>query len=116
MNAPRRFRVASFFAVALALAAFTASALADDVAPDSSSYAPPENPRAQSQPIRIGFFRSHDARGLNVFEAPKRENVEYHGFEVQWGAAFTQQFQHLGHSNTADSIRTSATEIGRAHV
>ena len=101
MNGTRRLHVGSLFAVVLTLAGFAASALAEEVAPDSSSYAPPENPRAQSQPIRIGFFRSHDARGLNVFESPKREDVEYHGFEVQWGAAFTQQCQSLHHDNTA---------------
>ena len=39
-------------------------------------------------------------RGINVFEAPKDEGA-VHGFKLSWGAAFTQQFQGLDHSNTA---------------
>jgi hypothetical protein len=74
----------------LALFCVAMPALGDEPPPDENPYAPPENPRAQSQPIRMSYFRARDARGLNVFEAPKREDVEYHGFEIQWGAAFTQ--------------------------
>jgi len=37
-----------------------------------------------------------------VFEAPKEEGVLYTGFKIQWGAAFTQQFQGLRHENTAN--------------
>ncbi len=69
--------------------------------PEESSYAIQETARAQSVPIQISFFRAHDARGINVFEAPKREKVAYDGFKLQWGAAFTQQFQSLDHENTA---------------
>src|SRR5688572_28103305 len=47
-------------------------------------------------------YRPEDKRGINVFEAPKDESVEYTGFQLQWGAAFTQQFQGLDHSSTAD--------------
>lgn len=51
--------------------------------------------------IKMQYFRAYDQRGLNVFETPKRDTVTYDGFQLQWGAAFTQQFQGLGHSNTA---------------
>ncbi|HTM57282.1 MAG TPA: hypothetical protein VL123_02580 [Candidatus Udaeobacter sp.] len=52
--------------------------------------------------VEIQYFRPHDARGLNVFEAPKVEGAPYEGNKIQWGAAFTQQFQHLTHDNSAD--------------
>lgn len=60
-------------------------------------------------PTEIQYLRPQDKRGINVFETPKVAGVEYTGFKVQWGAAFTQQFQGLSHSNTADSVPTSGT-------
>jgi hypothetical protein len=50
--------------------------------------------------IEIQNFRPFDMRGINVYEAPKDE-TPYTGFKLAWGAGFTQQFQGLGHSNTA---------------
>jgi hypothetical protein len=50
--------------------------------------------------VEMQNYRPEDKRGVNVFEAPKEESVEYTGFKLQWGAAFTQQFQGLDHSNT----------------
>src|ERR1700674_2415975 len=51
--------------------------------------------------IEMQNYRPEDKRGINIFEAPKDESVAYQGFKLQWGAAFTQQFQGLDHSNTA---------------
>jgi hypothetical protein len=51
--------------------------------------------------IEMQNYRPEDKRGINVFEAPKDESLAYEGFRLQWGAAFTQQFQGLDHSNTA---------------
>jgi hypothetical protein len=51
--------------------------------------------------IEMQNYRPEDKRGINVFEAPKDEAVAYEGFKLQWGAAFTQQFQGLDHRNTA---------------
>jgi hypothetical protein len=51
--------------------------------------------------IEIQNLRPNDARGINVFEAPKRDGVPFTGFKMNFGAAFTQQFQGLGHTNTA---------------
>jgi hypothetical protein len=51
--------------------------------------------------IEMQNYRAEDKRGVNVFEAPKDESVAYEGFKLQWGAAFTQQYQGLDHSNTA---------------
>jgi hypothetical protein len=52
--------------------------------------------------VRIQYFRPQDQRGLNVFEAPKDPGAPYNGFVLDFGAAFTQQFQALEHSNQAD--------------
>jgi hypothetical protein len=57
---------------------------------------------AATQPkIVIQHLRPVDQRGINVFEAPKMDDTPYEGFALSWGAAFTQQFQGLDHSNTA---------------
>ena len=61
------------------------------------------------QPVTIQYLRAQDKRGMNVFETTKDPGVEYNGFKLAWGAAFTQQFQALQHSNTADSVPTSGT-------
>lgn len=53
--------------------------------------------------ITIQHLRPSDQRGLNVFEAPKEDGVPYAGFRLDWGAAFTQQFQALSHENAADA-------------
>jgi hypothetical protein len=60
------------------------------------------------QPVIIRYWRAQDQRGINVFETTKEPGAAYKGFAMQWGAAFTQQFQGLSHSNTADSVPTSA--------
>src|SRR5256714_9486127 len=56
---------------------------------------------AMAPKIEIQNYRPEDKRGINTFEAPKDESVAYDGFKLQWGGAFTQQFQGLDHSNTA---------------
>jgi hypothetical protein len=59
--------------------------------------------------VEMQNYRPEDKRGINVFEAPKDEGTGYDGFKLQWGAAFTQQFQGLDHSNTATpSLVTTA--------
>jgi hypothetical protein len=52
--------------------------------------------------IEIQNFRPFDMRGINVYEAPK-DATPYNGFKLNWGAGFTQQFQGLGHTNTASA-------------
>jgi hypothetical protein len=59
-------------------------------------------PRFAAPAIVIQNYKPIDKRGINVFETPKDEGVAYEGFKLSWGAAFTQQFQGLEHSNTAD--------------
>ncbi|MGZ8377127.1 MAG: hypothetical protein ACXWZS_13245 [Gemmatirosa sp.] len=51
--------------------------------------------------IEIQYLRANDQRGINVFESRKDDKVPYEGFKLNFGAAFTQQFQGLGHENTA---------------
>jgi hypothetical protein len=85
-----------FAACVLAIPAAAQEAVTDD-----STAAMPTSARSAGQPIRVQHLRPHDARGLNVFEAPKEEGVPYKGFELEWGAAFTQQYQALHHTNSA---------------
>lgn len=56
----------------------------------------------------VQYWRPWDKRGQNIFETPKVAGVAYDGFKIQWGAAFTQQFQGLTHENTADSVFVAA--------
>ncbi len=58
------------------------------------------------QASAIQYLRPQDKRGLNLFETPKVAGAEYRGFALQWGAAFTQQFQAL---SVVDPFRWSLT-------
>ena len=78
-----------------------AGAAADEPA---AAPAPGVSERAQAEPITIQNFVPHDSRSLNQFEPPKEEGVPYTGFNLNWGAAFTQQFQALHHSNAANPV------------
>jgi len=60
------------------------------------------------QPQAVQYLRFQDKRGINVFETPKVAGLEYGGFRLAWGAAFTQQFQGLSHENSADSVFVAA--------
>jgi len=53
------------------------------------------------RPIELQHFRPADQRGVNVFEAPKTDNIPFEGVKLLWGGAFTQQFQGLQHQNSA---------------
>jgi hypothetical protein len=92
------------------------AAAQDKSAPDTaivSRAAPPETPRAQLRPVTLSNFRPHDARSLTQFEAPKPEGVDYHGFQLEWGAAFTQQFQDLNHDNNATPNIVAGTDLNQ---
>ena len=60
------------------------------------------------QPMVIQYTRPYDARGINMFETPKKAGATYEGFKMTIGAAFTQQFQGLTHTNGADSVFVAA--------
>src|SRR5688572_30592923 len=51
--------------------------------------------------MRIQYARPLDKRGLNVFETTKDPGVEFKGFAMDFGAAFTSQVQNLKHENRA---------------
>jgi hypothetical protein len=63
----------------------------------------PTEPAAPSlnRTIELQHVRPSDQRGLNVFEAPKYDEVPFTGIKLVWGGAFTQQFQGISHSNSA---------------
>ena len=64
-------------------------------------------------PIRVEHFRPRDERGLDIFEPPKEDCLVVTGFSVQWGAAFTQEFQGLRHSNTAAPRVVNGTDLNQ---
>ena len=55
----------------------------------------------EGRPVTMQYFRQQDKRGINVFETTKDPGVEFTGFKLDFGAAFTAQVQSLSHSNTA---------------
>ena len=58
-------------------------------------------PAQDGRPITMQHFRPQDQRGINMFETPKEPGVEYTGFKLDFGAAFTSQVQALEHENTS---------------
>ena len=98
-------RSALVVSVIAAIIAMSGTALAQDEADTSKAVigldVQAATDRAQPAPIEVQHFRPHDARGINMFEPPKEPGVPYTGFKIQWGAAFTQQWQALHHSNNA---------------
>ncbi|HEU5174593.1 MAG TPA: hypothetical protein VFT96_07565 [Gemmatimonadaceae bacterium] len=75
-------------------------ALAGEPATDSTA-AEASSVISVVRPLEIQNLRPNDRRGLNMFESRKSDLVPYKGFRVNLGGAFTQQFQGLDHSNTA---------------
>ena len=61
--------------------------------------------------IQIQHIRPYDQRGINVFEAPKNDAVPYTGFRLDWSAAFSQPFQSLDHSNTAQAVMSGTPAV-----
>jgi hypothetical protein len=58
----------------------------------------------KGRPITMQYYRAQDQRGLNVFETTKDPGVEFTGFKLDFGAAFTSQVQNLTHKNTAAPV------------
>ncbi len=67
---------------------------------------------AQAQQETLQYMRPYDQRGVNYFESPKDAMQAYEGFEVYWGAAFTQQFQALSHENEAEGEENQLVDLG----
>ena len=94
--------IRSFLVAAATFAAF-APASAQTIDSTQAGYQPTQN---------VQYWRPWDKRGQNIFETPKVAGTKYEGFKIQWGAAFTQQFQGLTHENTADSVFQAAVPVG----
>jgi len=88
------------------LRAFLLTALTAGTALPATAQAPARKD-SLVQPIILQYFRPQDQRGINIFETSKEAGAVYNGFQIQWGAAFTQQFQALDHENDADSVPTA---------
>ena len=89
-------------APALAALLLTAAPPAEPAA-GAPAAAPQDNTTAPDEGRRIVMqhFKPNDQRGLNMFKTPKAPGVEYTGFKLDFGAAFTSQVQSLEHSNSA---------------
>lgn len=57
-----------------------------------------------AQQPALQYFRPYDQRGINVFETPKDDSVEFEGVKVRFGAGFAQQYQNLSHTNQANIV------------
>ena len=75
--------------------------------PDDSSQNPViprqtfgHNVECREQPLQ--FFRPTNQCGINMFETPKENKVPFDKLRVEWGAAFTQEFQSLKHRNETE--------------
>src|SRR5689334_14014944 len=74
---------------------------------DTKPAAAPEGVMSTGRPITIQYLRPQDQRGINMFETTKEPGVDYKGFRVDFGAAFTAQFQGLRHENAAQPVVVS---------
>jgi len=94
----------------------TATATATIAAPtsDSSDKAAKKITRESLyRPLDINHLRPADQRGVNVFEAPKEDQVSFTGFALSFGGAFTQEFQGLDHQNTATPAMTNGVNANQ---
>jgi hypothetical protein len=67
----------------------------------------------KGRPITMQYLRPQDKRGLNVFETTKAPGVEFTGFKLDFGAAFTSQIQDLSHRNTAMPSMVSGVDANK---
>ena len=67
----------------------------------------------KGRPITMQYFRAQDKRGINVFETTKDPGVEFKGFKLDFGAAFTSQLQDLTHRNTASPNVVSGVDANQ---
>jgi hypothetical protein len=72
----------------------TTTAAADAAAAAEASW-------KKGRPIVMQYYRPQDKRGINMFETSKDPGVDFTGFKMDFGAAFTSQLQDLTHRNTA---------------
>ncbi|HEX8694274.1 MAG TPA: hypothetical protein VF746_17770 [Longimicrobium sp.] len=106
MRTTHRVLLPAFLAVFAAAPALAQNDTPGGGAPPATGDSTKEETRTfgTAQQISIQNYRPTDRRGLNVFEPPKNDGVPYEGFKLMLGAAFTQQFQSIDHSNTAAEV------------
>jgi hypothetical protein len=75
--------------------------------------AAPAPASGKARAITMQHFRPYDQRGINVFETPKDPGVEYTGFKLDFGAAFTSQVQNISHSNTATPVMANGVNANQ---
>jgi hypothetical protein len=68
-----------------------------------------ESALAQTQQLQ--FQRARSQAGITQFETSKQDTVAFDGFQIDWGAAFTQQFQGLTHENEADELIVDGQDV-----
>jgi hypothetical protein len=90
------------FALALALTGLVAAALPAAAQDQAAAGSDPQATSPNDRPITLQHVRPNDQRGVNRFETPKDPGVEYTGFKLEIGAAFTSQLQGLSHENAAE--------------
>ena len=95
----RAMVIASFLTLALPMMAAAQEA---QPAPADESSEKASGVVIDTQPTSaIQHIRPNDKRGLYIFEAPKEPGAQYTGFKLEFGGAFTQQYQALDHDNSA---------------
>jgi len=52
----------------------------------------------------VSNLRPYDKSGINVFEDPKIDSIDFDGIRLKLGAGFTQAFQGLKHSNASGEL------------
>ena len=63
----------------------------------------------------IQFYRNHDQQGLHIFEAPKADTVAFTGLKVRIGGNFTQQYQGLTHTSSANPSMAGETNLNKLY-
>ena len=101
------FTTALILAAAVAPAAAQTSSGANGSGEEAAEKAAP----SMAKTLIIQNMRPQDQRGLVVFEPPKEDDIPFEGFALDFGAAFTQQFQALDHSNTAVARIVDGTNV-----
>jgi hypothetical protein len=75
--------------------------------PDADTIGTVERSDSRLRTHTIQNYVPQDQRGINRFEPPKDDGTPFTGFALEFGAAFTQQFQGLEHSNAAAPAMTT---------
>lgn len=54
--------------------------------------------------VQLQYYRPDSQQGLNIFETPKDNTVEFDGMKVKIGGDFAMQFQSINQSNDANNL------------